>query len=415
MCYIVYSLEKTNSGEFLNNINDINKPKKPKKLIFFISGFFVGALFSVVINYAAYGIRSNSSLNKELPKNLDYSSVEELYDNLRLNYDGELDITKILDGLKYGLAKATGDPYTIYLSKEDNEEFDSDINGTFTGIGAELIEENNVVVIATPLSGFPAEKAGVKARDIILKIDGEDATQLKVSEAVKKIRGEKGTEVTLTLLRDGDQLEITITRDVISIPSVKSEIKDGIGILTIYRFGEDTARLANKYADEYVGKKVKGVVVDLRNNPGGYLDQSVSVASLWVEKNSLVVEEKRGEVSVKKDLAVGDNKLKNLPTVLLVNGGSASASEIVAGALKDYKLATIVGEKTFGKGSVQQVIDLSDGTALKVTVSSWYTPKGQNINKDGIVPDTELELTTEDIKQKNDVQLNKAIEIINKL
>lgn len=399
----------------MNRIIDVNKPKKPKRFVFFISGFFVGATFSVIINYAAYGIRSNSSLNKELPKNLDYSSIEELYDNLRLNYDGELEITEILDGLKYGLAESTGDPYTVYLSKEDNEEFDSDINGTFTGIGAELIEENNVVVIATPLSGFPAEKAGVKARDIILKIDGEDATQLKVSEAVKKIRGEKGTEVTLTLLRDGDQLEITITRDVISIPSVKSEIKDGIGILTIYRFGEDTAELTNKYADEYVSKKVKGVIVDLRNNPGGYLDQSVSVASLWVERNNLVVEEKRGQVTVKKDLAIGDNKLKNIPTVLLVNGGSASASEILAGALKDYKLATLVGEKTFGKGSVQQIIDLSDGTALKVTVSSWHTPKGQNINKDGIVPDAELELTAEDIKQKNDTQLNKAIEIINKL
>lgn len=175
----------------MNRTNEINEPKKPKKFLIFISGFFTGALFSVVINYAAYEVRNNSSFNQELPKDLDYSSVEELYDNLRLNYDGKLDVTKILDGLKYGLAESTGDPYTTYLSKEDNEAFDSDINGTFTGIGAELIEENNVVVIATPLSGFPAEKAGVKARDVILKIDGEDATQLKVSEAVKKIRGEK--------------------------------------------------------------------------------------------------------------------------------------------------------------------------------------------------------------------------------
>lgn len=173
--------------------------------------------------------------------------------------------------------------------------------------------------------------------------------------------------------------------------------------------------MANKYSDEYINKKVKGIIVDLRNNPGGYLDQSVSVASLWVEKGSLVVEEKRGLVSVKKDLAIGNNRLKNVPTVLLVNGGSASASEILAGALKDYEIAIIVGEKTFGKGSVQQVIDLGDGTALKVTVSNWYTPKGKNINKDGITPDTELELTAEDIKQKNDIQLNKAIEIINKL
>lgn len=393
-------------------IESINMKKSKlnlKAYLTFIVGLVIGVGGTLSYGFALNNIKSANSINKNLPKDLDYSSVEEIYDNLRVNYDGELNIEKIMDGLKSGLAKSTGDPYTTFLSKQDNEEFDSQLSGTFTGIGAELIEENNVVVVATPLSGFPAEKAGVRARDIIFKIDGEDATQLTVSEAVKKIRGEKGTKVVLSLIRDGEQIEISIVRDVITVPSVKSEIIDGVGYMTIYRFGEDTGQLASNYAQEYVDQKVKGVVVDVRNNPGGYLDQAVNVASLWLDKNAVVVEERRGEVSVKKDRAVGNPILKNIKTVVLVNGGSASASEILAGALHDNKAATLIGEKTFGKGSVQQIEELGDSTALKVTVAKWFTPNGKNINKEGIAPDKEVKLTIEDAKADKDPQKDAAL------
>lgn len=388
-------------------------PKKnlPKWAVLVI-GISIGIFVPLGYQAGASYLTENSSLNKSLPKNLDYTEVEKVYDALRLNYDGDLDITKIIDGLKSGLVKAAGDPYTTYLSKEDNEAFDSQLSGSFTGIGAELIEENNVVVVATPLSGFPAEKAGVKARDVIFKIDDEDATQLSVSEAVKKIRGEKGTTVKLTLIRDGEQLEISIVRDVITVPSVKSEIVDGIGYMTIYRFGEDTGDLASKYAKEYKNQNVKGVIVDVRNNPGGYLNEAVTVASLWLKKNSVVVEERRGDVSVKVDRALGDPVLSGLKTVVLVNGGSASASEILAGALRDNNVATLIGEKTFGKGSVQQIEELESGSALKVTVAKWFTPNGKNINKDGINPDKEVALTIDDAKSNRDPQKSAAIDFL---
>lgn len=383
--------------------------KKNRKLLIFIMGLAVGLLANPVFGVIDNRFLESNSQNKQLPKNLDYSSVEEVYDKLRVNYDGDLSIDKIMDGLKAGLVKAAGDPYTMYLSKEDNAEFDSQLSGTFTGIGAELIEENNVVVVSTPLSGFPAEKAGVKARDIIFKIDGEDATELTVSQAVKKIRGEKGTTVKLTLIREGEQIEISIVRDIITLPSAKSEITDGIGYMTIYRFGEDTATLARKFAQEYKNAKVKGLIVDLRNNPGGYLEQSVQVASLWLPKNSVVVEERRGNVTVKIDRAEGGDILNGMKTVVLINGGSASASEILAGALSDNKVATLVGEKTFGKGSVQEIEDFNDNSALKVTVAKWFTPKGKNINKEGIAPDKEVITTLDDAKNNNDPVKTEAL------
>lgn len=384
-----------------------------KKLLFFVFGLVIGLSFFPSYNYLGTALNEVNSENKKLPKNLDYSSVEEVYDALRVNYDGQLNVDDIINGLKTGLVESAGDPYTNYLSTEDNEDFDSQLSGTFTGIGAELIEENNVVVVSTPLSGFPAEKAGVKARDIIFKIDGEDATQLTVADAVKKIRGEKGTTVKLTLIREGEQIEVSIVRDVINIPSVKSEVINGIGYMTIYRFGDDTTELARKYAQEYKNSGINGVVVDLRNNPGGYLEESVGVASLWLDKNSVVVEEKRGDVSIKKDRAYGGNILKGTKTVVLINGGSASASEILAGALKDNNLATLVGEKTFGKGSVQQLEEFKDSSALKVTVAKWFTPSGKNIDKEGISPDKEVVLTLEDVKNKQDPQKNAALELAN--
>lgn len=404
----------------MSEINNFKKPtNKPTRRVGIsiilvglgiITGLVIGNYSSTFVDRVS---RKTVSSNSALPDDLDYSTVEEVYDTLKKNYDGELKVSDLMNGLKHGLAEATNDPYTTYLSTEENEAFDSSISGTFTGIGAELSKENDLVIISTPLSGFPAEKAGIRAKDIILKIDNQDATTLTVAEAVKKIRGDKGTTVKLTLLRGEKQLEISIVRDVITIPSVTSEVTDNIAYLKINRFGQDTYDLALKFSKEYKDKNVKGVIVDVRNNPGGYLDQAVKVASLWLPQGTKVVEEKRGNASLRVDKSIGNNVLTGTKTIILINGGSASASEILAGALSDNKAATLVGEKSYGKGSVQQVEDFDGGSALKVTIARWFTPAGKNIDKEGIMPEKEVKVTEKDVESKIDVQKNAAIELIN--
>ncbi len=357
--------------------------------------------------------QSNSS---KLPEDLDYKTVEDVYDTLRANYDGELDQEKLLDGIKTGLAESTGDPYTEYMNADATKQFNDDLNGTFSGIGAELGKEKDSIVIIAPISGFPAEKAGLKARDVIIEINGESAQGMSVSDAVSKIRGEKGTEVTLKVVRDQSQaLEIKIIRETITIPSVESEILEGnIGYLKISRFGDDTVRLSRDAATKFKQANVKGVVLDVRNDPGGLLDASIQVSSIWLPKGKTVLQEKSGGKVIKTYTATGESILEGVPTVVLINGGSASASEIVAGALKDNNAATLVGEKTYGKGSVQSLQKLAYGSVLKVTIARWYTPADKNIDKEGIKPDQEVKITEEDAQAKRDPQKNKALEILKK-
>ncbi len=355
------------------------------------------------------------SAQNNLPDNLDYSSVEQVYDSLRANYDGQLSADDLLDGLKEGLAQATGDPYTEYLNAEESADFDDQLNGSFTGIGAELSKEKEVIVIIAPIAGFPAEKVGLRPKDIISEIDGKSALDLSVSEAVKKIRGPEGTKVTLKVIREGEasELEFEITRAQINIPSVTTEILDGnIGYMKISRFGEDTERLARDAANEFKQKAVKGVILDVRNNPGGLLEASVDVSALWVKKGETVLEEKRGGKTVKTYRAGAGAVLNDTPTIVLINEGSASASEITAGALKDHGLARLLGETTFGKGSVQQLVEFKDDTVLKVTIARWYTPGGKNIDEEGIEPDEKVGRTNEDYAAKRDPQKDKALELL---
>lgn len=358
---------------------------------------------------------ANQSVQKQSAGKFDYASIEDLYARLHQNYDGQLDNAKLEDGLKAGLVKAAGDPYTEYFNAEGSKELEEQLSGSFEGIGAELGKEQDAIVIISPIAGFPAEKAGLKPRDAIYEIDGKPAVDISISEAVKQIRGPKGTKVKLTVVRDGAKLDYEITRDQISIPSVTSEIVDGnIGIIKISRFGEDTVDLSAKAANDFKAKGVKGVILDLRSDPGGYLDASVTVSSLWLEGGKLVVEEKRGDKVIKDHKASGKPVLLGMPTVVLINEGSASASEIVAGALKDHKAAAIMGTKSYGKGSVQQVLPLSDGSTLKVTIARWFTPNGRNIDKEGIEPDQKVELSDEDAKAKRDPQKDAALSKLKK-
>lgn len=396
--------------------NPVIVPKKTRRLF---SKIIIPAALGLTLFSAGWMFGSGRiSLNRlpinvantKLPSRLDYSSVDTIYKSLKENFDGELDETTLIDGLKAGLVKAAGDPYTDYFSSDEAKDFYGQLDGTFEGIGAELGKDDDKnIIIISPLAGYPAEKAGLKPKDIIAEVDGKSVYDLSISDAVTKIRGAAGSEVKLTIVRDGKPRVITITREQISIPSVKSEVKDSVGVLSISRFGDDTVALAAQAATSFKAAGVKGVVLDLRSNPGGLLEAAVGVASLWLKEKTILTERRDG-VIIQTHKSEGTATLLGMPTVVLINEGSASASEITAGALRDNNAATLIGEKSFGKGSVQQPIDLKGGGLLKVTIARWYTPNGKNIDKDGITPDTVVKISDKDIESGKDSQLKAALD-----
>lgn len=407
-----------------NNKTYNGKDQKSSRKISLFNAILVGAsLFvfgwSIGSDQFDISLLNNNRVqteNESLPASLDYQSVDDVYDIIRKNYDGELKLEDVMDGLKNGLAGATGDPYTEYLSEKDAKEFDSELNGSFSGIGAELSKENDLLVVVSPISGYPADEAGIRPKDVIAEINGDNTYDMTLTEAVEKIRGESGTLVELTILRaDEDKQVISIKREDIKIPSVEWSMKDGnVGYIKISRFAEDTADLSKQAATELKAQGAQAVVLDLRGNPGGLLESSVDVSSMWLEKGQIVVEEKRGNTTVDVHKASGEDILGGLDTIVLIDEGSASASEIVAGALKDNKRAELVGQDSYGKGSVQQLTPVSSGGLLKITVARWFTPNGRNIDKEGIAPDKKVDRSVEDIKVKKDPQLNYAIEKLQK-
>lgn len=391
---------------------------KQKRTVRLSTTIFIGVIIAIVGFIG--GMRANDlflalsdSSNKGLPSQLDFSSVQAVYQKLKQEYDGQLDSNKLIEGAKKGLVEAAGDPYTVYFTQEEAKQFFGDLEGKFSGIGAELDKKDGQLVVVATIDNAPAQKAGIKAGDAIAKVNDEDAINWSVEQAVSKIRGDKGTTVKLSIVRDGKLQEFSIVRDEITTPSVNYSVgDDNIGYIRISRFAEgDTATLARKAAEEFKSKGVKGIVLDLRGNGGGYLTAAQDISSLWL-KDKVVVQERRGNV-VQDTLKSGSNPvLEGVPTVVLVDGGSASASEIVAGALRDNNAAKLVGVKTFGKGSVQQIEDMTGGGELKVTVAKWYTPNGKNINKEGITPDVKVELTDDDIKNAHDPQKDKAYSLV---
>ncbi|GAC1392566.1 MAG: hypothetical protein NVSMB46_08810 [Candidatus Saccharimonadales bacterium] len=358
----------------------------------------------------------SKTVSSNLPQELDYASVQKVYDTIRSEYDGKLDSTQLMDGLKHGLAEATGDPYTTYFSAKEAKNFNDQLNGTFSGIGAELSKDTqgNLIVVS-PIAGFPADKAGLKPKDIIAGINSKSTTGLSIDAAVTMIRGPKNTEVKLLVIRNGQQVNISIIRDDIKIPSVNSKILDNnIGYLQISQFSSDTTELATKAALQFKQSNVKGIILDMRGDPGGLLDAAVNISSLWLPEGKTVLQEKRDDVVVNNYKANGNSPLQGIPTVVLMNGGSASASEITAGALRDNNAAILLGEKSFGKGSVQQIIDLKDGSEVKVTIAHWFTPNGKTINKTGLQPDQVVTISDDDIKNARDPQKDAAIVYLSK-
>ncbi len=347
------------------------------------------------------------------PEVVDQVGLSQIYDLLAKNFDGSLDKTKLRDGAKAGLAAAAGDPYTVFLNADEAKQLSDDLSGTLTGIGAEITLQNGKLLIVSPIAESPADKAGLKPKDEIISIDGQDVTGLTLDQAVNKIRGPKGTSVKLKIVRGtAAPFEVTITRDVITVASVKWSMKSGDGYIQITRFGTDTADKLTQAIRELKSQGATKFILDLRNDPGGYLDTAVSVASQWLPGDQLVVEERHDGQSTDKLKSQGGGGLVSTPLVVLINGGSASASEIVAGALHDHGAARLVGEKSFGKGSVQKIFELGGGAELKITVAHWFTPNGVNIGKEGIKPDTEVGLSDADVAAGRDPQLDKAIQLL---
>lgn len=413
----VRSTAKTNKRGLSGFIQNIKRnPRAMSGLrITGLAVLMAGVLFlGVGIGNGTVAFGSDAGFRRSIqdndPGRLSFSGIDQLYEDLKISFDGQLDKQKLEDGMKKGLVEAAGDQYTEYFTAEESQEFNEALSGSFEGIGAELSKEGDAIIVVAPIAGFPADRAGLKAKDIISKINGNSAYDISVSEAVKQIRGPKGTQVKLDIIRDGKPLSFEITREQITTPSVKWEVTpENIGVMTISRFSEDTPELAQQAATEFKTKNVRGVVLDLRGNPGGLLDASVNLSSLWLPDGKTILEEKRDNKLIKTYRAKGDATLVGVPTVVLVDNGSASASEITAGALKDNKVATIIGVKTYGKGSVQEIRELKDGGSLKVTIARWFTPSGRNIDKEGIEPDQKVEISDADVAAKRDTQKDAAI------
>lgn len=344
---------------------------------------------------------------------IDFSNVEKTYQALVSNYDGEIDKQKIIEGASKGLVEAAGDKYTEYMTSKEAEEFNKSLSGDVgTGVGIELAKDGDIVKVVRVLPKNPAARAGILAGDVISKVNDEDVLKKSTSEVSKKIRGDSGTTVKITVIRGEEKKDFSVTRAKIENPSVDLSKNNGIATLSIYRFDSETGALAKKYAEEIKNEGISKVILDLRGNGGGYVQAAKTVASLWLEKNALIVSEKTGSKTVEEIRATGENPLKGIKTVILLDNSSASASEIVAGALKEHKAAQIVGEKSYGKGSVQTTIDMPDGALLKVTIAKWFTPSGKNISNNGISPDVEIKNPEGQSYLLNDIQKNKAIEIL---
>ena len=344
---------------------------------------------------------------------IDFSNVEKTYQALVSNYDGEIDRRKIIEGASKGLVEAAGDKYTEYMTSKEAEEFNKSLSGDVgIGVGIELAKDGDIVKVVRVLPKNPAASAGILAGDVISKVNDEDVLKKSTSEVSKKIRGDSGTTVKITVIRGEEKKDFSVTRAKIENPSVELSKNNGIATLSIYRFDSETGALAKKYAEEIKNEGISKVILDLRGNGGGYVQAAKTVASLWLEKNALIVSEKTGSKTVEEIRATGENPLKGIKTVILLDNSSASASEIVAGALKEHKAAQIVGEKSYGKGSVQTTIDMPDGALLKVTIAKWFTPSGKNISNNGISPDVEIKNPEGQSYLLNDIQKNKAIEIL---
>lgn len=399
---------------------------------YILCGFSV-AFFSCAFFSAGFFLGKKDAQHKKVPfdvatvqnkygsEKVDFSTFWDVWDLVKEKYvdHDNLNAQDMIDGAINGMLAATGDPYTTFLNEEDFAALHEELAGSFEGIGAEVGIKDDIVTIVAPLEDSPAQKAGLRAGDKVIEIEGETTANMSIDDAVKKMRGAKGSELYIKVLRirDEDETEtkdITVVRDVIRLDSVRTEILDDhIAHVRILQFGENTIREFNQSIAQMKAHRVKGIIVDLRNDPGGILDTAVVLSSKFLPHNAVVVIEEDAQKKQTKHYTTGMHPFADMPVVVLINAGSASASEILAGALRDNRPdVVIVGTTSYGKGSVQELIPVSSTTAAKITVAKWLTPNGTYINDQGIEPDEVVEYTSEDYENDVDPQLNKAIEIL---
>lgn len=383
-------------------------------MLLFVFGLATGA---AVMAPGRISVRNSIATFSLQHRQANFTQFETVWDEIHSRYiETGVDDTKLLQGALRGLVDALGDPYSVYLTPAESGEFQADIDGTFDGIGMEVGVKNGKVTVIAPLPGSPAERAGLHVGDVILAIDDKPTATMNLTDAVAAMRGKKGTTVVLDIQRgDQDPMQISVKRDTIRVDSVSSRmIKQGgqsVAYIRLIGFNSDTSRLFTQQARELLRQSPPGFILDVRNNPGGLLDQSIQVASAFIPEGTIVSEV--GRDGTKRDLkAEGGAFLTDERVMVLVNGGSASAAEIVAGALQGRPKVTVLGERTFGKGTVQDFQSLDDGSSLKLTIAKWLTPSGRSIQSNGIEPDVKVERSLEDMDQGRDPQLDRAVEMI---
>ena len=388
-------------------------------VLFFAIGFAVG---QKRIDVSKKGFIPNVTVSNQIPQrdqNIDFSLFWEVLKVLPEKYVDKtaVDGQKILYGAIAGMVRSLGDPYTAFLDPKQNESIKSELAGAYDGIGIQIgFDQQKRLAVIAPLSGTPAEREGILAKDLVIKIDDKDALDMTLPEAVELIRGQAGTKVKLLLVREGEDkpLEKIVERSKIDVKSVDVKYltkgQKQVAQVKVSSFGDKTTREWDSAMDEIASKKVDGIIVDLRNNPGGLLSASVYMIGDFVR--GTVVKQQFADGTITPLATDGRARFAKTPLVVLVNGGSASAAEIFAGAIKDNRRGRIVGQKTFGKGTVQDVIDLPGGSGLHVTIAKWLTPNGNSIHGTGISPDVVVDLSADDRKNSKDPQLDKAIEIL---
>lgn len=400
-----------------------------KAILFFLTIIFISTIF--IVGFFVGQINADPKIifgvqNPELgqPIGTDFSLFWQAWaaiENKFVNRE-EIDFQKMIYGAISGMVESLGDPYTVFFPPQESKKFFEDVSGSFEGVGMEIDIKKGQLTVISPLEESPAQRAGLRAGDKIIKINSTSTDDLTLDEAVKLIRGPKGTEVSLTISRDEweDSREIKIIRDVIQVPSLKLEFKDidgqKIAYLKLYQFSEKAGGDFRKAVVEILNSQSEKIILDLRNNPGGYLEVAQDIAGWFLERGQTVtIEDFGGKKENNIYKAEGSGSLQGFPIIVLINEGSASASEILAGALRDNRNVILVGQKSFGKGSVQEVETLKEGSSLKVTVAKWLTPKGNFITDIGLEPDFKIEITEDDLKNEKDPQLEKAIEEISLL